>query len=161
MNNINKIKGTASSAEDVARKVWLAGLGAYGKGFEEIKGRMESLSTESNKLFDELVAKGKKLESEGKDIVEEVADEVVAKTEIQSRIDTVRSKLGFNTTDNEQKIDELSAKIDALTLAVATLVAKPAPKPAVVKAKAKPAAKTTSAKTTAAKTAPKAAEKKA
>ncbi len=131
MTNIDKIKETASTAEDMARKVWLAGLGAYGKGYEEVKGRIESLSTDSNKLFDELVAKGQKLETEGKGKVEEVKNEVVAKTEIESRIETVRAKLGFNSNnDNDQKIEELSSKIDALTAAVAKLAAKPAAKKA-------------------------------
>ncbi|MFT5671259.1 MAG: polyhydroxyalkanoate synthesis regulator phasin, partial [Glaciecola sp.] len=79
MSNIDKIKETASTAEEMARKIWLAGLGAYGKGYEEVKGRIEALSTDSNKLFDELVVKGQKLETEGKGKVEEVKNEVVAK----------------------------------------------------------------------------------
>ena len=95
-----------------------------------MKGRIEALTTDSNKLFDDLVAKGEKLEAEGKGKVEEVKNEVVAKTEIESRIETVRSKLGLNSTDNDQKIEELSAKIDALTAAVAKLAAKPAAKKA-------------------------------
>lgn len=130
MNNIDMIKEKAATAEDMARKVWLAGLGAYGKGYEEVKGRIESLSTDSNKLFNELVVKGEKLEAEGKDKVEEVKTKVVEKTEIEARIETVRSKLGLNNTDNDQKIEELSAKIDALTAAVAKLAAKPAAKKA-------------------------------
>jgi polyhydroxyalkanoate synthesis regulator phasin len=130
MSNIDKIKETASTAEEMARKIWLAGLGAYGKGYEEVKGRIESLSTDSNKLFDELVAKGQKLETEGKDKVEAVKNEVIAKTEIESRIETVRAKLGFNSNDNDLKIEELSAKIDTLTTAVAKLAAKPADKKA-------------------------------
>lgn len=126
MSNIDKIKETAASAEDMARKVWLAGLGAYGKGYEEVKGRFETLSTDSNKLFDELVAKGAKLEAEGKGKIEEVKTKVADKTEIDARIETVRTKLGLNNTDSEQKIEELSAKIDALTDAVAKLAAKKA-----------------------------------
>ena len=128
MTNIDKIKETAATAEEMARKVWLAGLGAYGKSYEEMKSRIEALTTDSNKLFDELVAKGEKLEAEGKGKVEEVKNEMVAKTEIESRIESVRSKLGLNNTDNDQKIEELSAKIDALTAAVAKLAAKPATK---------------------------------
>jgi polyhydroxyalkanoate synthesis regulator phasin len=123
MSNIDKIKETTTSAEEMARKIWLAGLGAYGKGYEEVKGRFESLSTDSNKLFDELVVKGEKLEVEGKDKVKQVKDDVLAKTEIESRIETVRSKLGFTKTDNsnDTKIEDLSSKIDALTAAVAKL----------------------------------------
>jgi polyhydroxyalkanoate synthesis regulator phasin len=130
MNNIDMIKEKAATAEDMARKVWLAGLGAYGKGYEEVKGRFEALSTDSNKLFEELVIKGEKLETEGKDKVKEVQTKVAAKTEIETRIETVRTKLGLNNTDSDQKIEELSTKIDALTAAVAKLAAKPAVKKA-------------------------------
>ena len=128
MNNIDMIKEKAATAEDMARKVGLAGLGAYGKGYEEGKGRFEALSTDSNKLFDELVVKGEKLETEGKGRVEEVKTKVAAKTEIETRIETVRTKLGFNNTDSDKKIEDLSDKIDALTAAVAKLAAKPAAK---------------------------------
>ena len=130
MNNIDMIKEKAATAEEMARKVWLAGLGAYGKGYEEVKGRFEALSSDSNKLFDELVIKGEKLEAEGKGKVEEVKTKVAAKTEIEARIETVRTKLGLNNTDSDVKLAELNAKIDALTDAVAKLAAKPAVKKA-------------------------------
>ena len=119
--NFDKIKETANSAEEMARKIWLAGLGAYGKGYEEVKGRIETLSTESNKLFDELVVKGEKLETEGKDKVKQVKDDVLAKTDVESRIETVRTKLGFGKTDEEVKLEELSLKIEELTAAIAKL----------------------------------------
>jgi len=119
------IKEKAATAEEMARKVWLAGLGAYGKGYEEVLGRFEALSTDSNKLFDELVVKGEKLETEGKGKVNEVTSKVAAKTDIETRIETVRTKLGLNSTntDSADKIEELNAKIDALTTAVAKLAA--------------------------------------
>ena len=125
MSKIEDIKETATSAEEMARKIWLAGLGAYGKGYEEVKGRIESLSAESNKLFDELVVKGEKLETEGKGKVQQVKADVLAKTEIESRIETVRSKLGFGKNEveaeTETKIEALSSKIDKLTAAIAKL----------------------------------------
>ncbi len=126
MNNIDMIKERAASAEEMARKVWLAGLGAYGKGYEEVKGRFEALSTDSNKLFAELVAKGEKIETEGKSKVEEVKTKVAANSEIETRIETIRAKLGMNNSEADQKIEELNAKIDALTDAVAKLAAKKA-----------------------------------
>ncbi|MFT7411384.1 MAG: polyhydroxyalkanoate synthesis regulator phasin [Oleispira sp.] len=122
MSNTNKIKETATTAEEMARKIWLAGLGAYGKGYEEAKGRIDTLSTDSNKFFDELVSKGEKLETEGKDKVNNFKSDVVAKADLDSRIEAVRAKLGF--TNNDSKIEELSSKIDTLTAAVAKL-AKP------------------------------------
>jgi polyhydroxyalkanoate synthesis regulator phasin len=125
MSNTNKIKETATTAEEMARKIWLAGLGAYGKGYEEAKGRIDTLSTDSNKFFDELVSKGEKLETEGKDKVNNFRSDVVAKADLDSRIEAVRAKLGF--TNNDSKVEELSSKIDTLTAAVAKL-AKPTDK---------------------------------
>lgn len=126
MNNIEMIKETAANAEEMARNIWLAGIGAYGKGYEEVKGRIETLSTDSNKMFTELVAKGEKIEAQGKVKVEEVKTKVAEKTEIEARVETLRTKLGFNKTDADQKIEELNAKIDALTDVVAKLAAKKA-----------------------------------
>ncbi|TRY31549.1 phasin-related domain-containing protein [Aliiglaciecola sp. M165] len=126
MNNIEMIKETAANAEEMARNIWLAGIGAYGKGYEEVKGRIETLSTDSNKVFAELVAKGEKIEAQGKVKVEEVKTKVAEKTEIEARVETLRTKLGFNKTDADQKIEELNAKIDALTDVVAKLAAKKA-----------------------------------
>ncbi|GAB5379954.1 MAG: hypothetical protein Alis3KO_14970 [Aliiglaciecola sp.] len=126
MNNIEMIKETAANAEEMARNIWLAGIGAYGKGYEEVKGRIETLSTDSNKVFAELVAKGEKIEAQGKVKVEEVKTKVAEKTEIEARVESLRTKLGFNKTDADQKIEELNAKIDALTDVVAKLAAKKA-----------------------------------
>ena len=130
MNNIDIIKEKAETAEELARKVWLAGLGAYGKGYEKISGRFEALSMDSNKLFDKLVVKGEKLETEGKGQVKKVTTKVAARAEIESRIETVRTKLGLNNTvsdsDSDNKIEELNVRIDALTAAVAKLVTKKA-----------------------------------
>ena len=134
MSNIDMIKETAATAEEIARNVWLAGIGAYGKGYEEVKGRFETLSADSNKMFADLVAKGEKIEAESKVKVEEVKAKVAAKTEVESRVEAVRTKLGLNNTDADQKIEELSAKLDALTAAVAKLAAKPATKTAAKKA---------------------------
>jgi polyhydroxyalkanoate synthesis regulator phasin len=124
MNNIEMIKEKAVVAEEMARKIWLAGLGAYGKGFEEAKSRIEMLNAESNKMFADLVVKGEKLEAEGKGKFVEVKDKVSAKADVETRVEAVRSKLGLNSSDADIKIEELNAKIDALTAAVAKLAAK-------------------------------------
>jgi polyhydroxyalkanoate synthesis regulator phasin len=121
MNNIDMIKENAVAAEEMARKVWLAGIGAYGKGYQEVKGRFETLSTDSNKLFAELVEKGESLETQGKSKFSEAKSKVTAKADINNRVDALRSKLGFDQSEEDLKIEELNAKIDALTKAVAKL----------------------------------------
>jgi polyhydroxyalkanoate synthesis regulator phasin len=121
MNNIDMIKEQATVAQETARRVFLAGLGVYGKGFEEAKGRFETLSTDSNKLFSELVKKGESLESKGKSKLVEAKDKVTAKADLKKRVVALRSSLGLDQNEAELKIEELNAKIDALTKAVAKL----------------------------------------
>jgi polyhydroxyalkanoate synthesis regulator phasin len=128
MNNIEMIKDKASQAEAVTRKVILAGIGAYGKSLEDTKSRFASLSTESSKVFADLVAKGEKLETEGKNKVAEVQTKISAKADLSNRVESLRTKFGLNTTNSDQKIEALNAKIDSLTAAVAKLTPKPAAK---------------------------------
>ena len=111
------IKSKISEAEEFARKIWLAGLGAYGKSVDEAQGQYEKLTKDANKMFDELVSKGETLESDAKDKFKETTSEV------ESRVADVRKKLGLDTDDTDQKIEELSVKVDALTEAVAKLAA--------------------------------------
>lgn len=117
MTKLDAIKGKVGEAEEFARKIWLAGLGAYGKSFDEAQGRYEKLSTEASKVFEELVAKGAVLESEAK-------DKIKSKTNVEERVAEVRKKLGLDKASSDEKVEELSAKIDALTDAVAKLAAK-------------------------------------
>ncbi|NVK56515.1 MAG: phasin family protein [Alteromonadaceae bacterium] len=111
------IKSKITEAEEFARKIWLAGLGAYGKSVDEAQGQYEKLTSDANKMFDDLVNKGETLETEAKDKFRETTSEV------ESRVADVRKKLGLDSDDTDQKIEELSAKVDALTEAVAKLAA--------------------------------------
>lgn len=115
MANVDRVSNTIDTAEEVARKIWLAGLGAYGKSFEEIQTQYEKLNTETTRLFEELVTKGAKLEAGTKEKIKE-------KTAVEQRVEEVRKKLGLDSEDTDTKIDELSQKVDALTIAVSKLV---------------------------------------
>ena len=117
MTTTDTIKGKINEAEDMARKIWLAGLGAYGKSVEEAQGRYEKLSEEASKVFDELVTKGETLEDDARSNFKSTTNYV------ENRVSDVRKKLGLDAEPADQRIDELSAKIDALTEAVAKLAA--------------------------------------
>jgi poly(hydroxyalkanoate) granule-associated protein len=114
MSSLEKVNNTIATAEDVARKIWLAGLGAYGKSFEEIQSQYERLNSETSRFFEELVFKGEKLEAGTKEKLKE-------KTAIEKRVDDVRKKLGLDSSDTDTKIDELSQKVDALVESVSKL----------------------------------------
>jgi len=120
MSKIDTVKTKVNQAEDLARKIWLAGIGAYGKGFDEAQGQYEKLNTEATKLFNDLVDKGEQLEGEAKEKYQ--AEKENVKSNVEARVADVRSKLGLDQKDADEKIEELSAKIDALTEAVAKMV---------------------------------------
>ena len=117
MSNIETIKERVSVAEDFARKIWLAGLGAYGKSYEEVQERVENINV--SKVFEDLVAKGEKLETEAKDKIKEKTD-----FDVKGRVEEVREKLGMNNKSNSEKIDDLTAKIEALAASVEKLATK-------------------------------------
>lgn len=117
MTKLKSIKDKVNVAEEFYRKIWLAGLGAYGKSYDEVTDRIENLNTESSKAFESLVGKGEKLEAKGKKIIKDKTD-----FNITNRVSEIREKLGMNNNSTNDKIDELSAKIDALTEVVAQLV---------------------------------------
>ena len=119
MTKSNNVNSKFSAAEDFAQKIWLAGLGAYGKAYDEAKDRFEELNTDASKLFNDLVAKGETLEAEAKENIKERQAEL--NEQADQRIAKVRESLGLNRPDTEDKIDELSAKIDALTEVVEKL----------------------------------------
>ena len=121
MNNIEIIKEKATLAQATVCKAFLAGLGAYGKGFEEAKGRFENLSAESNKMFAELVKKGESLEAQGKSKFSETKSKVTAKADIDKRVVALRATFGLDQNEADLKIENLNVKIDALTTAVAKL----------------------------------------
>ncbi len=115
MSNLEKVNNTISTAEDVARKIWLAGLGAYGKSFEEIQSQYERLNTETSRLFEELVFKGENLEAGTKEKLKE-------KTAIEKRVDDVRKKLGLDSSDTDTRTAEVYQKVDAVVESVRTLL---------------------------------------
>ena len=118
MSDKNHDVKVAEKASDVAKNIWLAGLGAYGKAFDEAHDRYEKVSKETTRLFDELVVKGKKFEDNTQGKLSDAKEK--SSTSIEDRIAKVRKNLGFSdrsfsTLDElSQKVDELSAKLDVL-----------------------------------------------
>lgn len=125
------IKEKAEKAGELAKNIWLAGLGAYGKAVDEAQGQYEKTSEkvnkESNRLFDELVAKGKELEGETQSKFAELKEKSAAT--LEERLAQVKANLAFTSKNAElaAKVDELSEKLD---LVIASLSEKPAAKKA-------------------------------
>lgn len=133
---------------DTARRIWLAGIGAYGRALTEAKGAVGELTGKSSEVFEDLVQKGEMLEK----VVEYKGKEMLDKTgikdfDINDRIKNMREKLSGGKAERvselEAEVAELNAKLDALKKAQS----KPVRKTPVKKATAKRATtKRTSAK---------------
>ncbi len=104
---LNKLN--SEKIEKVAKQIWLAGLGAYGRSFDEIRNRYEKINTESQKMFDELVARGEKLQSATEDKLKE------GKSDLEGRIEKLKSYATL--PGNSEVVDQLSEvnrKLDTL-----------------------------------------------
>jgi poly(hydroxyalkanoate) granule-associated protein len=139
-----KTTKTPAVDTDIARKIWLAGVGAYGRMFTETQGAMEKLASGANEAFDQLVAKGEEVEDHVRDAIakspqgERVVSMVgAATTKVQSyrdeqravleaRIGKVRKTLGetlapLNIGALAQAVEKLSTQVETLTEEVAAL----------------------------------------
>lgn len=103
-------------AGEVAKSIWLAGLGAYGKAFDEAVTQYGKVSKETTKMFDDLVEVGKKLDSESHAKLSKAKNKTTAT--IEERINKVRSSVNLSALSvgsDAAKIEELNGKIDVLS----------------------------------------------
>jgi len=54
------------STSDTARRIWLAGIGAYGRAYTEAKDAVKDAAGKGSGAFNDLVQKGEMLETVGK-----------------------------------------------------------------------------------------------
>ncbi|MCB1668785.1 MAG: phasin family protein [Porticoccaceae bacterium] len=71
---MSDFKEAIDKTEELARKIWLAGLGAYGQGLDNVQSGYDKMNDQARTLFDELVERGEKIESEAKEKLEETND---------------------------------------------------------------------------------------
>ncbi|OXE36804.1 MAG: hypothetical protein CGW95_05475 [Phenylobacterium zucineum] len=150
-----KAEKTASKTffdPDIARKIWLAGVGAYGRAYDGATDAAEKFAEKANHSFDDLVAKGEKIEDlvrtriakapAGKkvaDMVEDITKKTkdVAETRraaLDARLEDVKKSLGetfapFNMTALSHAVEGLTKQVEVLTAEVAALKAEKTKKP--------------------------------
>ncbi len=153
-------------ASEIAKNIWLAGVGAYGKAVEDAQDRMEKAGMEPPKLFRELVKAGSALEDEAKEALETTT---AARHSVEERINRVRENFHMQRPARiedvvalSKKVDQLNRKVDRLSKALAEAgVSTPGRKTAAGKAPAKKAkAKSKTTTRTKAKAAKKTATRK-
>ncbi len=130
-----------AQGKDVAHKIWLAGIGAYGRAFTEARDSALKVNTGTNEFFDDLVKRGEVIEGEVLTRISSnerisnasarVAKVAGAANRIQKkqrarledrledRMSSMRAALGFGKKSS--KVDALHAKIDHLEEEIAAL----------------------------------------
>lgn len=124
---------------DVAHRIWLAGIGAYGKAFDEARGGFSNIGEQSGHVFDELVQRGEEIESDvrarltGNETVVKAGQQIqdyvaranefqdVARERFEDRMQRMRDVLGLKGIG--KKASKLNAKLDKLEDEVAELAA--------------------------------------
>ena len=106
-------------ASEIAKNIWLAGVGAYGKAVEEAQGRLEK-AMEPPKLFRDLVKAGTALEEDAREST------LAARHTVEERINRVRENFHNQRPARiedlialHKKVDQLTRKVDQLSKALA------------------------------------------
>jgi hypothetical protein len=106
-------------ASEIAKNIWLAGVGAYGRAVEEAQGRLEK-AMEPPKLFRDLVKAGTALEEDAREST------LAARHSVEERINRVRENFHNQRPARfedlmalHKKVDRLTRKVDQLSKALA------------------------------------------
>ncbi len=116
---------------DMARKIWLAGIGAYGRAFSDAQESLAKVTDDSARMFDELVAKGEEIEDTVEERGREIAKRVKAPaSSIEERIKNMRARLNQSEGAHVDKLDAIEYRLSAIEEKLDLLLAetqKPAP----------------------------------
>ena len=107
----NKVTDKAS---EIAKNIWLAGVGAYGRAVDEAQGRLER-AMEPPKLVRDLVKAGSQLEEEANEA------RAAALSSVEERIAQVRENFQMQRPARMEDLDSLHKKVDKLTRKVDAL----------------------------------------
>ncbi len=111
---MSDFKDAIDKTEEVARKIWLAGLGAYGQSLENVQEGYEKMNDQTRKYFDDLVARGEEIESEAKGKLSEARRKL---DETGGKLKSATDKLKDRSQQLKQKGEKF--KEDALNINIA------------------------------------------
>jgi len=137
----------SQKTSETARRIWLAGVGAYGRAFTEAQEAFKEVTGRSSEVFDDLVQKGEMIEmglnKKSKDWVEKSG---LGDFDLEDRISKMRSRLR-RSDDAADDLEHMESRLDALESKLDRVLT-------ALEGKTKPAAKKPAARKPASKKAP-------
>jgi len=108
-------KSAPGPAGDVARKIWLAGIGAYGRAFSDAQESLAKISDETTKHFEDLVQRGEEIEDAVETRGREIAKRVTTPSfSMEDRIKEMRERLKLGAVGGETRLDDIEARLGAI-----------------------------------------------
>ncbi len=98
-----------SQGFDMAHKIWLAGVGAYGKAYDAAAENVSKLSDQGGDVFDDLVKRGEVIESdvrarlEGSPAYSRVSEQI---TKVGKQMDKARGRMAEATEDLTDQVSK-------------------------------------------------------
>ncbi len=109
---ITAAKQAWSAKEQITRNIWLAGLGAYDKGYESATNTVNK----GQSIFDELVERGRQLEAETTEVINTKKEKIASLT--SSTSESLQQKMHQTVTSvthiDADAFDTIIKKIDSM-----------------------------------------------
>lgn len=120
-----KSDGKKRGTNETARRIWLAGIGAYGRAFTEAQEALKDVTGKSSEVFDDLVQKGEMIEmvvgKKRKDMMSKAGIPDIdlpsfdtSSLDMSERINKMRSRLSRGDDDIEARLEALEDKMDRI-----------------------------------------------
>jgi uncharacterized membrane protein YccC len=136
---VAKKQQTPPRSGDMARKIWLAGVGAYGRAFSEAQESLAKVTDDTSRMFDDLVARGEEIEDTVEEHGRALAKRVNAPARsFDERIRKMRARLTADDDDNDDRLRAVEARLDAIDAKLDLLLAAQKPSKPKSASKKKP-----------------------
>ena len=118
MSDSKDKKKTQAKPDDFGRKIWLAGLGAYGQSIDNMQSSVEKVNNETREFFEKLVARGEELESTTRKTISETREKTNSRLKAQSELIASKAEKIQSLTRESLSLDKLKPEnlgLDHLT----------------------------------------------
>lgn len=117
----------ATAGGDVARKIWLAGVGAYGRAFSEAQESIAKVSGDTSKLFEDLVERGAEIEDTVETRGRAIAERVTSSSfSMDDRIRDMRERLKRASSGDDDRLGAIEARLASIEEKLDRLLEQPA-----------------------------------